>query len=69
MSANNALSDHRTFATLLQSHPFIDKTYTENIHNNHLHPNILLSLKKMRSYAKFNEFSVSFMLKSNCCFY
>ena len=42
MSGTNALTDHQTFATLIQSHPFIYKTRTENIQNNHLYPNILL---------------------------
>ena len=42
MSGTNALIDHQTFATLIQSHPFIHKTSTENIQNNNLYPNILL---------------------------
>ena len=32
MSGTNAITDHQTFSTLIQSHPFIHKTITENIH-------------------------------------
>ena len=42
MSGTNALTDHQTFATLIQSHPFVHKTRTENIQNNHLYPSLLL---------------------------
>ena len=42
MSGTNALTDHQTFAALIQTHPFIHKTRTENIQNNNLNSNILL---------------------------
>jgi len=64
MSGTNALTDHQTFATLLQSHPFIHKTRTKNIQNTYLYPNILL--QTTQRCIKYHKNIKSNKLRLNC---